>query len=361
MHGRRNVSTGARRPLAGLGGLEPPQGELLRPVETGRRLPVPPAEGGDLFSEPARFPVRENTGMDIAFATHGARVAEATGDSIDDLVRGEGEFPPGTGRLEGGEPQERLNRASPCAEVLRGERSACGRANVGVHVVRGDVAPLACVVDILEELLAGQILRSLDDPGDAAIRHLQSPFLARLALESEPQGRAFDRDVPVAERRDPEAAVVASIGRIAHPDHRDVEKARHGREHLVPSQAAPAEVGVDPPAQAGQGAGELDQVGVLHLVAAGGPPLVVAVLLAAARVLAGHLQVAVRARGDPDVGPRRRDDESPDPVQDGGIADPLAVGPEVAEAFSCAPPPDASLAVVCVDQRHLGRRGFPLI
>ena len=78
---------------------------------------------------------------------------------------------------------------------------------------------VAVLVDILEELLSGQVLHALDDPRDAAVDHLQLPLLAGLALEGEAQRRAFDPHMPVAERRQAEAAVVARVGGIADADH----------------------------------------------------------------------------------------------------------------------------------------------
>ena len=70
----------------------------------------------------------------------------------------------------------------------------------------------------------------------------------------------------------------------------------------------------------------------------------IAVLLAAARVASGRLQVAVRARADPDVLVRRRDRERADALQLGRVAHPLAVGADVGEVVADAEAADAGRA-----------------
>ena len=58
---------------------------------------------------------------------------------------------------------------------------------------------------------------------------------------------------------------------------------------------------------------------------------VIAVLLAAARVAAGRLQVAEGVRADPDIGPRRRNRQRPDALELGGVLDGAAATVHVAE------------------------------
>src|SRR5207248_2679096 len=104
------------------------------------------------------------------------------------------------------------------------------------------------------------------------------------------------------------------------------------------------------------GAGEGDEAVVLGFVADGAPARVVAELFATAGVAAGGLQVAVGARADPDVGPRRRDDEGADALEVGGAADGLAVGAEVAERFAAPHAADAGCVVARVPQPRRLRR-----
>ena len=93
--------------------------------------------------------------MDVAAAGHGRGVAELVGglpDRLDDVplratltVR----------RLERPERAVGQNRAGPGPKVLRAELRPGRFTDVAVDVVRTDVADLAVVVDVLEELLAG--------------------------------------------------------------------------------------------------------------------------------------------------------------------------------------------------------------
>jgi hypothetical protein len=59
----------------------------------------------------------------------------------------------------------------------------------------------------------------------------------------------------------------------------------------------------------------------------------IAVLFAVARVAARRLQVAIRIRANPNVGPGRRNHERFDSSQNPGIADYLAIGIKVTEAI----------------------------
>ena len=247
------------------------------------------------------------------------------------------------------------HRAAPGPEVLRGERAVRGLADVVVDVLRADLAALAVVVEVLEQVLARQVLRPLDDPGDPAVGDLQHPLLPRLALEAEAKARPLDPDVPVAEGRQAEAAVVAGVGGVADADQGGVEQPDDAGDDLVAREAAAGEVALDRAAQLRQRPGEVEEVRVFDLVPAGGPAFVIAVLLAAADVLAGGLQVAVGVGGDPDVLPGRRDDQRRDPVEDGSVGDAAAVRPMVGETAAGAPSPDAGIGIAAVDQRHVAR------
>ena len=62
--------------------------------------------------------------------------------------------------------------AGPGAEILGRDVAAGDLAQVGVHVGGGHVLALAVLVEVLEQLLAGQVLAGLHDPGDAAVLDL---------------------------------------------------------------------------------------------------------------------------------------------------------------------------------------------
>src|SRR5205085_10713631 len=83
----------------------------------------------------------------------------------------------------------------------------------------------------------------------------------------------------------------------------------------------------------------------------GEPPLgVVAVLLAAARIAPGRLQVSVRQRADPDLLVGGRDRQRPDAAQILFAAHALAVGPDVGEGIAFADAPDSGYVVADPDQ-----------
>jgi hypothetical protein len=91
------------------------------------------------------------------------------------------------GRFAFVQRQRRHHGAGPGAEVLRRDVAASDLAQVGVDVGGGDAPHLAVLVQVLEQLLPGQLLAGAHDLRDAAIAHLQLPGLAALALELEAQ------------------------------------------------------------------------------------------------------------------------------------------------------------------------------
>ncbi len=107
---------------------------------------------------------------------------------------------------------------------------------------------------------------------------------------------------------------------------------------------------VDGAAQLWQGVRELDQIAVFHLVAAGGPALVIAVLLAPANIAARHLDVAIGTRRDPDIGPGRRNDQRANAGKVFLVAQLLAGRGAVVEPFAGADAPKTRLGIVAVAQ-----------
>src|SRR2546421_2984169 len=141
-----------------------------------------------------------------------------------------------------------------------------------------------------------------------------------------------------------------------------VEQAYRGGQdawsrHVV--LVAVADVALDVLAQLRQRAGEAQHVVELLLVAPLAPLAVVEVLLAALLVDARRLDVAAGERADPDLLPRRRDDEVADAREDLGVGDALAVRVDVDEAAAGAPAPDTRSAGLRPAQARAGRRDLP--
>ena len=98
--------------------------------------------------------------VDVAAAGDRRRVAEPIGgdpDGLDDVAAGRPVVVAGVDRAQ---RPVRQNRSGPGPEVLGRHVGPGGFAEILVHVVGGDVVRLALVVDVLEELLAGQVLAS---------------------------------------------------------------------------------------------------------------------------------------------------------------------------------------------------------
>jgi hypothetical protein len=60
--------------------------------------------------------------------------------------------------------------------------------------------------------------------------------------------------------------------------------------------------------------------------------------------------VTTRARGDPDVLPRRRDDQGTDAVEDGRVANELSVGTQILEALAFTHAMDPRFVVARVNE-----------
>ena len=154
-----------------------------------------------------------------------------------------------------------------------------------------------------------------------------------------------------------EALVVARILGVADADQGGLEQAHDRRQHLLPRQTVPAQIGVDARPDARQGAGE-DQHAI-ELVASRTSRHRHGSDTACGR---GHRARSPgcgrAARADPHVGPGGRDGEGTEPHQRFVRRDRAAVGIAVAEALAGAPSGDARYAVGDVaEPGGLGRRG----
>ena len=147
---------------------------------------------------------------------------------------------------------------------------------------------------------------------------------AALAAKTEAQLRRPDLHVPILERGQAERLVGARILLVADANERGFEQPGHGREHLLPRQPGPPQIGRDPPAQPRQRVSERDHARVLGAVALLAPARVIAVLLAPARVPPRRLQVALGKGTDPDVTPGGRHGELANALQRRRVADDVA-------------------------------------
>jgi hypothetical protein len=120
---------------------------------------------------------------------------------------------PGGGRKrrDGAQRLRRQHRSRPGSEVLGGEILPADLAHVGVHVGGVDHLTIAVLVDVLEELVAGQLAAGFDDPREPRVSQIDRVLDAALAAEFEAHRGAADRRVPIAHLLQSDRAVVARI------------------------------------------------------------------------------------------------------------------------------------------------------
>ena len=120
------------------------------------------------------------------------------------------------------------------------------------------------------------------------------------------------------------------------------------------------EIGVHALADRRQRARKVDHLAVLGLVSRARPLRMIAMLLPPARIAPGRLHMAVGARANPDVLPRRRNDERSNSVERSRIANGTSLRIAIGERL---PAPDAGQPWLPVDDvvqpggsRHLAAR-----
>ena len=109
-------------------------------------------------------------------------------------------------------------RAGPRPKVLRRNVIAGDFFEVGVDVAGGHVLRLAILIEVLQQLLAGQFLAGPDDLGDPSISHAEEPLLAALARKPEAHLVSIDCDMPVLQGRQAITVVLLGVVVIADSD-----------------------------------------------------------------------------------------------------------------------------------------------
>src|SRR5688572_26664806 len=142
----------------------------------------------------------------------------------------------------------------------------------------------AGLIDVAEELLAGQLLTCLEDARQAPIAQVDVMFLAALALEVKVDLRALDLDVITVQRGQSVRAIFARVFIVADANQRGLEQPHDRRQDFLARQSRSAQISLDAGAQPGQRFAERQQTLELRLVAQLAPALVIAILLAPALV-----------------------------------------------------------------------------
>src|SRR5688500_9915194 len=276
--------------------------------------------------QPASAPRGGHERMDVRGAAHRRRVAERLrhrGDRLDHdgIARAFA-----WGQLAGGQRRDREAGRAPGAEILRRERRTHRVAQVAVDHAGVDRMAFARLVDILEQRLARQALAAPQQPDEAIVVDAQVLHPPALAAEAKPRGAtAFPAGMPRTQGGQPVRAVAAQVLAIADAREGAIEQARHQRAHARARHALQRKVAAQPAAQGRQVFAEFAHAAELVAVTQAAPVRMVAILLAAARIATGGLQVAARIGTDPDIAPRRRYRELADALQRRRILDPPAV------------------------------------
>ena len=287
--------------------------------------------------------------MDVALAADGGCVAETLGnvlDRLDDVSLRLGLGGEGLELLQHGVGE---NCACPGAEVFGGE--------AGVNGGRGDLTQvivdvggingvaLAFMVEILEELVAGDIKTAANDGGEAAVAEVNRVFDAALAFEAEVERGALDGDVAVAHGGEAVGVVGAGVLFIADADEGGLHEADDGGEDFGARHVGEGKVMLDARAYGGESLAEEEHALVFGLVAHLAPAGMVAALLAPASIPAGGLKMTVCDGTNPDLLPSGRDTERLDASEGLRLGDRGAAGPFVLESFAAAQTADAGFGV----------------
>ena len=217
---------------------------------------------------------------------------------------------------------------------------------------------IAVVAEILEQILAGEVLAFGDDALQIGVGDGDFVDDAMLAGELHPQLAALLDEVAVAQGGGAEALVRARILFVADADMLGIEQADDRGEDGVAAEFALLEVGFDPLAQFGESGAEVDHRVEFRLVAAGAEIVMIAILLAAAGVDPGGLQMAVGIGAVPGVGIGRGKGDLIEPVNLLAVGDALAVGGVIGPAELLLVAGYAGGAGVGMAQMLHSREGF---
>src|ERR1051325_9056543 len=267
--------------------------------------------------------------MDVAFSTDSSRVSELFRHSLNgahDVSFGLRFCVELSNFMErkGGE-----NRTGPGPKILSREIRLGDLAEVLVHVARVDGSLLTIVVDVLEELLTGQILAVLHDPGEFFVLQIEGEPDAALSAKRKMDFFPLNLDVLVAHGCEAERAILLRVFFIADADQRGLEKFYDRGNDFFARQPRQREMLLHLGANRRQFAAECNHSIVFRLVAYFAPARMIPVLLSPFAVAARRLQVTVGNGTDPHACPRRRNRQRFDPLQMLGIAQRLSFGIDV--------------------------------
>src|SRR5579871_6312288 len=137
--------------------------------------------------------------MDIAPATDGGGVAQSPGDDfhrLHDIAFGLQLCHKG---LESRQGLGCEHSSGPGAKILGSEIFPADFAQISIHIRRPYRMPSPLVIQVLKQLVSGDILTFLDDPGQVAVVDVDEMFDAAFTTKSKLYRRAIAFDMVVAQ------------------------------------------------------------------------------------------------------------------------------------------------------------------
>ena len=291
--------------------------------------------------------------MNIALPANGRRVAKDFRDRFD------GVFDVGFSlflcvELAGSPKRDRREDCScPSSKIFRGKIFACDLTQILVYILGSDVVRVAFVVEILKEVLTGQILQLQDNLRDPAVSYIHFMLAAALAAKTKPQLRAFHVYMSILHGRKTERFVFARILFIADADETSLEKLHDCREHFLPRQTAQSQIFLHTSANFRERFSEADQSIVFVLIAYFPPALVISILFPSPVITSGRLDVPVGRWTNPDIAPRWWNSEPFDTQQSVFVTNRLSLRIKIFEFLALPLTRKAGLIVAHVTQSRV--------
>jgi hypothetical protein len=244
------------------------------------------------------------------------------------------------------------NAIALAPQVLGGKLLAHRLLDVEIDVARRHRTDAAVLGHIFEEVLPGQVLRPLGDPGEVAVGDRHGALDSVLSGIGDPEFSALNPCMAVAERGRSEALVLLGIFLVADSHPGLVDQTDDGGEHGLARRRLALQILVEALPELRKAASEAREAlifAALLLLAERG---VVAILLPALRVEADRLDMAAGVRAEPAALVSGRHPDRVQSVDLVAVGDPLAVCVEIHPVAAAALAGDAGAAVVRISEHE---------
>ncbi len=232
--------------------------------------------------------------MDIALTANAGCIAQSGGDRFhhtDDRSFGMRRRSAGIFELERLRGEQ---RGGPGAKIFRSEVFSGDFVQVFIDVGRTDRLAPAFVVEVLKQVLAGQVLAFPDNVRQARICQIDLMLFSALTAESKANRRAMNVGMAIPKRGQAKRSIRARIFIVSNANQRVFQEADQCGENLLSRHPRKLQVPAYSAADARKRGTEQDHVRKFRLVADGSPARVIEVLFPSPRVSPGRLDMATR-------------------------------------------------------------------